>query len=45
MMQEFSRRTDWNLEKTAYAAALERSARGWEANFRFDRFKSDDVWI
>ena len=24
MMQEFSRRTDWNLEKTAYAAALER---------------------
>jgi alanine-synthesizing transaminase len=25
MMQEFSRRTRWNLEKTAYAAALERS--------------------
>jgi aspartate/methionine/tyrosine aminotransferase len=24
MMQEFSRRTRWNLEKTAYAAALER---------------------
>jgi alanine-synthesizing transaminase len=24
MMQEFSRRTQWNLEKTAYAAALER---------------------
>ena len=24
MMQEFSRRTHWNLEKTAYAAALER---------------------
>ena len=24
MMQEFSRRTDWNLAKTAYAAALER---------------------
>ncbi len=24
MMQEFSRRTGWNLEKTAYAAALER---------------------
>ena len=24
MMQEFSRRTDWKLEKTAYAAALER---------------------
>ena len=24
MMQEFSRRTCWNLEKTAYAAALER---------------------
>jgi alanine-synthesizing transaminase len=24
MMQRFSRRTDWNLEKTAYAAALER---------------------
>ncbi len=24
MMQKFSRRTDWDLEKTAYAAALER---------------------
>ena len=24
MMQKFSRRTDWNLEKTAYATALER---------------------
>lgn len=28
MMQEFSRRTDWNLEKTAYAAAQERLRAG-----------------
>ncbi len=28
MMQKFSRRTDWNLEKTAYAAALERLRAG-----------------
>ncbi|MGB7267369.1 MAG: pyridoxal phosphate-dependent aminotransferase [Terracidiphilus sp.] len=33
MMQKFSRRTDWNLEKTAYAAALERVHAGGEPVF------------
>lgn len=33
MMQEFSRRTNWNLEKTAYAAALERLHVGDEPVF------------
>ncbi|MHB1673928.1 MAG: pyridoxal phosphate-dependent aminotransferase [Acidobacteriaceae bacterium] len=33
MMQKFSRRTDWNLEKTAYATALERLLAGGEPIF------------
>ncbi|HET9100831.1 MAG TPA: pyridoxal phosphate-dependent aminotransferase [Acidobacteriaceae bacterium] len=33
MMQEFSRRTHWNLEKTAYAAALERLRAGGRSLF------------
>lgn len=33
MMQKFSRRTDWNLEKTAYAAALEHVHAGGEPVF------------
>ena len=33
MMQEFSRRTHWNLEKTAYAAAVERLHAGGEPVF------------
>jgi aspartate/methionine/tyrosine aminotransferase len=33
MMQQFSRRTHWNLEKTAYAAALERLHANGQAIF------------